>query len=149
MDEGEARRVEELPLEAEITGDPVDRIAGYRQVDGGQMNPDLVRPAGLEPDAQQCMARQQLLELEMRYRRARGGRVERMPKPVMPVATDRGVDRPAPRPRPPRHERKVLARQLPAPHEPLQPLVGLVRARDDEQPRRVAVEPVDDARTVL
>ncbi len=67
----------------------------------------------------------------------------------MPVAADRRVDRAAARPRPPDDEREVLAGQLPALHELLEPLVRLLRARDDEQPRRVAVEAVDDARPVL
>ncbi len=39
--------------------------------------------------------------------------------------------------------------ELPPPDELLQPLVRLLRARDDEQAGRVAVEAVDDARPVL
>ena len=43
-------------------------------------------------------------------------------------------------------ERQVLARQRPRLHQLLQPPVRLGRARDHEQPRGVAVEPVDDPR---
>ena len=48
--------MEELPREAELACDPVHRIAGYREVDCGEMDADLVRPAGLEPDAQERVA---------------------------------------------------------------------------------------------
>ena len=71
MLEGEPRRVEELPLEAELACDPVHRIAGDGEVDRREMDADLVRPAGLEPDAQERVALEELLELEVRHRRAR------------------------------------------------------------------------------
>ena len=113
------------------------------------MDADLVRPAGLEPDAQERVALEELLELEMRHGRARRGRVEGVAEPVVAVAADRRVDRAAPRPRPAHDEREVLAGQCTAPDESLQPLVGLVRARDDEKSRGVPVEAVDDPGPVL
>ena len=85
----------------------------------------------------------------MRHGRARRGRVERVAEPVVAVAADRRVDRAAPRPRPAHDEREVLAGQRTAPDESLQPLVGLVRARDDEKPRGVPVDAVDDPGPVL
>ena len=89
----------------------VRRVAGDRQVDRGEVDADLVRPPRLEPHAQERVARQQLLELEVRDRRARRVGVERMPQAVVPVAADRRVDRPAARARPPDDEREVLARR--------------------------------------
>src|SRR5262245_43995445 len=44
MREGEARRVEELPLEAEIARDAVDGIARDGQLDRSEVDADLVRP---------------------------------------------------------------------------------------------------------
>ena len=62
--------VEELPLQTEVSPDAVRGVAGDREVDRGEMDPDLMGAAGLEPDAQQRMARQELHELEVRHRRA-------------------------------------------------------------------------------
>jgi hypothetical protein len=149
MREGQARGVEELPLEPEIPRDPVGRVAGDGEVDRREVDPDLVGSARLEPDAEKRVLREELLELEVRHGLARRGGVERVAEPIVPVPADRRLDRPAPRPRPPRDEREVLPRQLPSPHEALQPVVRLLRARDDEQAGRVPVEPVDDAATLL
>ena len=109
------------------------------------MHADLVRPPRLERDPQEGVPRQQLLDLEMRHRVARRIGVERLPERVVAVAPDRSVDRAAQRARPSGDERDVLARERARLHELLQPAVRLGRAGDDEQPRRVAVEPVHDA----
>src|SRR3954454_1340031 len=95
------------------------------------------------------MSRQELLELEMRHRRARRVGVERVAEPVVPVPPDRRVDRAPPRLRLSDDEREVLARQPAPPEEPLQALEGRLRPRHDEQPRRVTVEPMDDSLPVL
>ncbi len=148
MGKGETGGVQELPLEPEVQGwkrrrrsrrrpahrprgcaapgNAVHRVASDGKVDRREMHPDLVRPPGLEPDKEERVPRQKLLELEVRHGRTRRGRVERVAEPVVPVAADRRVDRPAPRPRPAGDEREVLACQCPAPHEPLQPLVRLL-----------------------
>src|SRR5437763_1053256 len=133
MGEGEPGRVEELALEAEVSSDPVDGVAGDREIDRGEVHADLVRSPGLESDAQECMVREQLLELEVRHGCARGARIERVADPVVPVAADRRGARHATRPCLSRLEREGLARPYPAAHEALQPLVRLLRARDDEQ----------------
>ena len=44
------RRVEELPDKRRLA-DAVNGVAGDGQVDGGEVNADLVHPARLEPDA--------------------------------------------------------------------------------------------------
>jgi hypothetical protein len=149
MVEREPRRVEELPLEAEIARDAVERIAGDGKVDRGEMHADLVRTARCKADTQERPLRQELLELEVRHRRTRCGGVERVPEAVVPVAADRRVDRPSPGSGLPHDEPEVLARKRAAPHESLQPLVRPVRACDDEQAGGVAVEAVDDARPIL
>src|SRR4051812_12169455 len=113
MGEREPRGVEELSLQAEVSPDAVRRVAGDRQVDRGEVDADLMRAAGLEPDAQERMSRQELLELEMRHRRARRVGLERVAKPVVPVPPDRRVDRAPPRLRLSDDEREVLARQPP------------------------------------
>ena len=58
MLEREPRRVEELPLEPEVSCDPVGPVAGDGQLDRGEVDADLVGPAGLEPHAQERVARQ-------------------------------------------------------------------------------------------
>src|SRR5947208_4476827 len=64
------------------------------------------------------------------------------------VATDRRVDCPAARRRRALDERQVLALDQPSPERLLQPAMNILRARDDEQARGVAVEPVDDPRSL-
>ena len=101
-------------------GLPVGRVARDRQVDRLEVDADLMRPPRLEPHAQQRVAVEQLLELEVRDRRARRVGVERVPHAVAAVAADRRVDRPAPRARLADDEREVLAHELAPAHEPLQ-----------------------------
>ncbi len=93
---------------------------------------------------QERVARQQLLHLEVRDRLAWRVGVERVAERIVAVAADRRLDRAAPRPRPPDDERDVLTRECTRVHELLKAPVRLRRARDDEQPRGVAVEPVHD-----
>ena len=47
--EREPRGVEELALEAEVARHAVDGVCGDREVDGGEVDADLVRPPRLEP----------------------------------------------------------------------------------------------------
>src|SRR5204863_9691103 len=98
------RRPAGRPRGCATPGDSVDRVAGHGKVDRREMDADLMRPAGLEPDAQERVALEELLELEVRHGRARLIRVERVPETVVPVAADRRVDRPASRARPAHEE---------------------------------------------
>ena len=126
--------------------DAVDRVADDRQVDRREVHADLVHAAGLELDAQQRVVGPEPLDLEVRDRLARRVRVERDAGRVVAVAADRRLDTPGPRARPAAHEREVRALEPALADELREPLVRLVGARDDHQPGRVAVEPVDDAR---
>ncbi len=94
------------------------------------------------------MARQQLLHLEMRDGLPRRVRVERVPQCVVAIAADRRVDHAGSRARSSDHEREVFTRHCARLDELLQPAVRLRRARDHEQARRVAIEAMDDPRTV-
>jgi hypothetical protein len=113
------------------------------------VHPDLVRAAGLEPDLEQRVGRQLLEQLEVGDRVARCRGVERVPRPVEAVAPDRRLDAPRPRLRPSLDEGEVAALDLPAPDQLLQAGMRLLGAGDDEQPRGVAVEAVDDAGPLL
>src|SRR6478752_5300192 len=137
--------MEELAIELELAGPAVDRISGHRQVDRGEVDSDLVGPSRVEPDVEQRVTRQKLTDSKVSDRIA--GRIggERMPQSVAPVAADRRFDPAAARPWSPDDERDVMTIELMAAHELLQPAVRLLRARDYHQPRRVTVEPVDDA----
>ena len=111
-----------------------------------EVNADLVGAAGLELHAQQRGLGKLPLDLEMRDRGARlvgGGRVQRA---VAAVAADGGVDRPRARVGPADDERQVLAPDTAVSHRLLECPVDRVALRDDEQPRRVLVQAVHDAR---
>ena len=128
-------------------GAPVLRVAGHGVADRLQVGADLVRAAGLQPHAQQRGVRERPLDLEVRDRLARLVGVGRDPRAHAAVAAERGVDRARARRRAALDEREVLARDPRAPRaSPCSAAWTGSRARDDEQARRVAVEPVDDAR---
>jgi len=141
--------MEKLPFETEVARDAVGGVAGDGKVDRGEMDADLMRSPRLEANAQKRVARQELLEFEVRHGRPRRVGVEGMAEPVVAVTSDRRVDRSAPGARLAHDQREVLARQGPATDETLQLLVRLVRARDHEQSRRVPVEAMDDSRPIL
>src|SRR5919204_834251 len=144
MLEAEARRVEELAHEAELAWPAVHRIAGDGEIDRREMDADLVRPARLEPHVEQRMSREELDHLEMRDRVARRVGVERAADRVAAIATDWSLDPSAAGPRPPDDEREVVAIDSASTDERLQSTICLLRAGDDHQAGRVAVEAVDD-----
>jgi hypothetical protein len=145
MLEGESRGVEELTLEAEITRDSVDWVSRNGELDRCEMDADLMRPAGLEADSQERMAREELHDVEVGDSIARRCSVERDAGRVGAVASDRRLDAPAARARPTLHEREILALDLARPQKPLQAAVSLVRTRYHEEARGVAIEPVHDS----
>ena len=71
MVQHDAVGVQELPFEAEVAGHPVHRVAADGQADRLEVNADLVRAAGLEPDLEQRALVEHLLDLEPRHRLAR------------------------------------------------------------------------------
>jgi hypothetical protein len=145
MDEREARGVEELALEAEVAVHAVGRISGDGEVDRGEVNADLMRAARLETHAQERVLAEELEQLELGHGVSGEVGIEGDARRIMAVAPDRRLDPSAARARAPPHERDVLAYDLPPAEHPLEAPVDVVRAGDDQQPRRVAVQPVDDA----
>src|SRR3954468_4639779 len=109
------------------------------------MDADLVSPAGLQADVEKRMAVEQPLDVEMRDGVARPLRVERHARRVAPVAADRRLDPPVPRPRPAPYERLVAPLQRTPAEEVAQAVVGRRGPRDEEQAGGVPVEPVSDA----
>src|SRR6478735_4862770 len=146
MVEGEGVSVQELPLESEVSRGAVDRVARDRQPDRVEMHPDLVRAAGLEPYLEQGALAEPLAHLEPGDGLARCIRVDRPARPIGAVAADRGVDPPRPRPGCPSHEGEVASLDLPLSDRRRELFIGALRARDEQQARRVPVEPVDDPR---
>ena len=141
--------MEELALEAEVVGDAVDGVAADGKPDRLEMHADLVRPAGLEPDVEERVVAHRLLHVEPRHRLARRRRVERVARAIAAVAADRRLDPPRRRLRLAPHERRVGALELARANQLLEQLVRLLRAGDDEQAGRVAIEPVDDPGPVV
>src|SRR5215212_2720431 len=144
MLEREARRVQELPLQAEVSRHAVLRVAADGEADRAKVNADLVRAPRLEADAEERVLAQQLDDVEMRDGLARRIGVERPLERVAAVAADRRVDRAATRARPALHERDVLTLELAPPDELDEALERLVALRHDEQPRGAAIEAVHD-----
>ena len=128
---------------------PYTRVTRERQPDRLEVHPDLVRPPRLEPDTQQRALAHEALDLEEGDGLTRRRGVERVPRGVVTVAADRRLDAAAPRAWVTLDERHVLALELAPADEALHDLVRLGGARHHQQPRRVAVEPVDDSRPVL
>src|SRR5437763_17045103 len=123
--------MEELALESNLARSPVDRIACDRQVDGGEVDADLMRSSGLEPDVQERVARQQLDELEVRDRVPRRVGVERVAQRITAIPADRSLDASGARTGTADDECEVAPFQRAAADERLQPAVRLLRARDD------------------
>src|SRR5437763_11672302 len=92
------------------------------------------------------MVRKQPLDLEMRDRLTGPIRIQRLFERIVAVAADTSLDPAASGARPSADEREVAPVEQPPANEVLQPPVGIVRPRDDEQSGRVAVEPVNDPR---
>ena len=106
------------------------------------MRPDL------EPDVEQRVLGHHFHQLEPGHGSAWLLGVERSTRRIAAIAPDRGVDPPCSRPRLSAHESGVASLDLTLPNRLLERDERLLRARDDHQPRRVAVEAMNDPRTV-
>ena len=92
-------------------------------------------------------SRQQPLDLEVGARLARLVGVDRHQHAVAAVAADRRVDRAGARLRPPVDQRQVFAPHAPLHDHLLERAMDGVVLGDDQQPRGVAVKPMDDSGT--
>src|SRR5207247_1446893 len=144
MREREGRGVQELAAEPRL-GYAVDGVADDGKPDCGEVHPDLVHAAGLELDSEQRVAVELPFDLEVGDRGPRTFGVEGDSRRVATVAAEWCFDSPAAGSRPAAHERQIAALECPPADEPLQAPVRLLRAGDDEEAGRVAVEPVHDA----
>src|SRR5918995_4608371 len=99
MIERERRGVEELALETQVAGGAVDGVAADEEVDRLEMDPDLMRAAGVERDREERSRAEQLQHLERGHGIARRRRIERVAGVVEPVAADRCLDAAAARAR--------------------------------------------------
>ncbi len=145
MLERQARGVQELPVESR-RADTVERVADDGQADCRQVDADLVHAAGLQTHREQRVVVPRADDVEVCDGVAGRVAVQRDAGRVIAVAADRGLDPAAPRPGCAADEREVGALERPPADERRQPLIGLRRAGDDEQARRVAVEAVHDPR---
>ena len=127
--------MQELTLEAEVAGDPVDGVAADGQVDRLEVHADLMRAARLEAHVEQRPLAELLPHLEPGDGVARRLGVEGVPRPIAPVATDRRLDPPGARARCSADERDVAPLDPPLANRRRKPRVRLVRARHDEQAR--------------
>jgi hypothetical protein len=144
----EAGGVQELALERQVVLDAVEGVARDRELDRGEVDANLVRPARLEANAEERAGRQELEHLEVRDRVARRCGIERVASGVGAVASDRSLDAPAPGAWRPDNEGEIPPLEAATTDEVLQAAVRLGTPRDDDQPGGVAIEAVDDAGTV-
>ena len=146
MGKRQAGGVEELALQLEISLDAVDGVTGDRKVDGREVHADLMRPPRLEGDGEQRVSginsttlklvtasRGLFVSSEIRVGSLRSRPIAASIRPRF----DRG------RPRTSARYSRTSSRRL---SRALEPAVRLVGAGDDEEPRRVPVEAVDDSR---
>ena len=144
--EREPRRVQELPLERRV-GRAVDRVADDRQARSprGGRGSGASAPSRAARAAARARARSR--STSKCVTASRGVSVSSETRVgSRAVAADRRLDAPRPRARPAaRRARGTCARAPRRRTSSGSRRCASSRARDDQQPRRVAVEPVDDA----
>src|SRR5215207_5383775 len=137
---------ETLGVQPETTsgeGVAVQRVGVDRISDGREVDPDLVRPPGLDPRAEHRVSSGFREHLEVREGRLTDARGHE--RGIVGVTPDRGVDRPRSGKASPFYDRPVNAAHLPGRHHPDEPGVRRLALREHHQARCIAVEPVDDA----
>jgi hypothetical protein len=149
VDEAEGLGVEGLAME----GDPgrgeeawtIDGIADDRQSDGGQVDADLMGPAGLEPAGHERGAAAEPLEdAVVRHRVAAFVIVGHAGTAVAAVSDEGSVDPAGVEVGRALNHRQILALDGVGLEQRLQSAEGFGRAGKDQGPRGVFVEPVDD-----
>src|SRR5207245_5384839 len=125
----------------------VDAVADDRVAERGEVDAELMGPPGLRTQAQQRRPRQPLEDLELRDRGPWPPAAQAHPLPLVRMAPDRPVDDPA-RPRDASvHQSKVGFLDRALAELSREPLERRRRARDEQNARGVAIEPMHDAGT--
>src|SRR5690242_8020687 len=114
--------------------------------DCGEVHPDLMGATRLEASVNQGVAGQRLEHLEVGAGLAGPCPLDGSLRPLAPVAPQRGVDRARAARKAPLDQRRVLALHLTRLDHSRQCPVRAIVAGDEQQPRGVLVEPVDDPR---
>ena len=107
-----------------------------------------MRPPRLEADVEQRVLGHHFHQLEPGHGSAWLLGVERSTRRIAAITPYRGIDPPCSRPRLAAHESGVPSLDLALPNRLLEGRERLLGARDDHQPRRLAVEAMHDARPV-
>ena len=143
MRQRHAPRVQRLPADqAHIAA--VEAIARNRPASRGQVDPNLMRPPRDELAAHQCHRGRRRQHLVASLAR-RPGRCGHYAPPIRRVARQRQRDPAGGRRRRGGDHREVLLTNLAGCGVPLHRRVRAGGKRDDDQPRRVLVEPGQDA----
>lgn len=130
-------------------GRAVDRIARDGAADRGEVDADLVRPPRVQAQAQQRRGAEVLRDLVVGPRGLAAARDERHLLAVSRASADRAFERPARRLGDAARERQIRLADGAGLERGLQRRERGVRLGDREEPRRVAVEAVDDSRAAL
>src|SRR3954454_10217600 len=146
MPEGQAGAVKELPLEAEASAAPVAGVPCDGMADRGQVDTDLVRSPGLQPDLEQRGSGQALEDREVGSRLAPAPAADGALLRRAVVAPERRVDRARARARVALDQRQIGALHLAGLDDRGEAPVSLWVARDDHEARGVLVESVHDSR---
>ena len=109
MPEAQTVCMQELPLEPEISADPILRVSRDGKLDRGQMHADLMCAPRLQANLEQRMVAQELDRLEVRHGFPWLVGIEGALRRIAPVAAEGRVDPSASRTRTPLCQREVAS----------------------------------------
>lgn len=115
--------------------------------DAGQMNANLMSPAGADFNLQKRVRTYGFQDIVVGDRGAPGPQLGRHPNPANRVPSDRRSDMARSRFRMPVHQREINLLYLPVVKLRSQGLMGTIRSRYHDQATRVTVETMNNART--
>src|SRR5262249_42234305 len=150
MDEANLLSVERLARKRGALRPPhaVEPVTHHGMAEGGQMYAKLVRPAGLRGEPHERRARQVFEDLPARARGPPATAPHTHPLALPRMASDRPIDHASSRREPAAYDGEITLLDLPLPELAGESFERGDRARDQQHPRGVAVEAMDDARAL-
>src|SRR5262249_38164239 len=126
----------------------VEPVTHHGMAEGGQMYAKLVRPAGLRGEPDRRRARRQLRAFPARDGGTAATAPQTLPLSLPRMASDRPMDHASSRREPAAYDGEITLLDLPLPELAGESFERGDGARDQQHPRGVAVEAMDDARAL-